>query len=117
MIPKKEIDRIAYLRFLGEIYALTAVRYNHISLAKICAKYRDLKHRTAETRKALQNTGVLLTQGRANGMKYKWNLKDFGPPSLLAVDALIYETRRLRSKYEYNYKKRRKSLIFTEAKN
>lgn len=117
MIPKKGIDKIAYLRFLGELYSLTALDYNHVSLAKICAKYRDLKHRIPETRMALQSTGVLLTKGRAHSKKYKWNLKDFGPPSLLAVDALIHESRRLRAKYEANYQKRRKSSTSEDEKN
>lgn len=110
---RKEIDRVAVLRFLGGVYALTATGYGKVSLKKHVQKTAPIKNRASDISKAMINTGLVYMQGYAAGTKYKWNLKDYGPPSLLIVDMLLNEMRYIRNKRvnEINARKRNRQHL------
>lgn len=109
MYDRKEIDRVEMLKLLGEIYAVTATGYARVSLRRMITSKAEVKSRYAELVTALIETKLLTAEGKTSGMAYKWNMKEYGPPSLVLVDLIIGEMRRVRCrrvKVYYHSKKR-----------
>lgn len=95
---KKPINKMEMLTFLGEIYARTAVGFEKVGLRKFietCGK-PTVKAKRNTIIKALTETRVLLSEGKQGRRRaYKWNLKDYGAPSLTIAQMLIAESERL----------------------
>lgn len=88
---KKPIDRMELLNLLGILYAQTAAGYGRVGLQTLMEKHSKPTVRAKRTSltKAILESGLLFREGKAGYTKYKWNLKEFGPPSLLIADMLI----------------------------
>lgn len=92
---KKNIDRMEMMRILGMIYARTAAGFGKVGLQTLIRKEGGPTVRTKAgyITKALTVTGLLERPG-LNGchQRYHWNMKDYGPVSLLIADMVINET-------------------------
>lgn len=108
---KKPINKMEMLTFLGEIYARTAVGFEKVGLRKFietCGK-PTVKAKRNFIIKAIVNTGVLMYEGKQGKARaYRWNLKDYGAPSLTIAQMLIYEAERLAREKRNNYYQRTK---------
>lgn len=110
---KKEIDRREMLMILGKIYAITGGRYGRIGLCRyirkeggpsITGKY------TFMARAMLRIRLITHVDGKGVATLYRWNLKEYGPPSIPLADMLIAETAeeiRIAAKARYYAKKER----------
>ena len=92
---KKPIDKMEMLSLLGLLYAHTAMGYGKVGLRSLIETYGKPTVRPKRNfiSKALVRTKVLLYEGKQGRARvYKWNLKEWGPPSLLVADAMIVQT-------------------------
>ena len=108
MFDKVNIDRAEVLNLLGKIYAHTATGYARISLRRLITSNQEVRTRYAELVTALIETKLLTAEGRTSGIRYKWNMKEYGPPSLILADMIIGKMRRIRNKREQHYYARTK---------
>ena len=94
---KKPIDRMEMLSLLGLLYAHTAAGYGRVGLRQLIETYGKptVKPKRNFIIKALLSTQVLLYEGKQGKARtYKWNLKDYGAPSMLIAEMLISESER-----------------------
>lgn len=108
---KKPINKMEMLNLLGEIYARTAVGFGKVGLRKLIEDNGKPSVRPKRNFiiKAIVNTGVLMYEGKQGKARaYRWNLKDYGAPSLTIAQMLIYEAERLAREKRNNYYQRMK---------
>lgn len=88
---KKPIDKMEMMHMLGIIYAQTAVGYGKVGLQTLMEKYAkpSVKTKNRIITKAILESGLLFREGYGHTQAYKWNLKEYGPPSLLIAEMLI----------------------------
>lgn len=110
---RKEIDRKEVLTLLGKMYALTATGKGRIGLCRyikkeagptITGKY------TFMARAMLRIRLITHVDGKGVATLYRWNLKQYGPPSIPLADMIIAETAeqiRIAAKKRYYAKKER----------
>lgn len=92
---KKPIDKMEMLRLLGVIYAKTAVGFGRVGLRVLIRETSPtIGGKYNAVIMALTGSGLLLYQGKCRYRRYKWNLKDFGPPSILIAEMMVTETER-----------------------
>jgi hypothetical protein len=108
---KKKIDKMEMMHLLGIIYARTSAGFGKVGLLKLIKEEGKptLRGKCDIIVKALVRSGLLIYEGNAKYRRYKWNLKDYGPPSLVLVDLIIGEMRRVRNrrvKVYYHSKKK-----------
>ena len=92
---RKDIDRKEVLTLLGKMYALTATGKGRIGLTRyiqreggpsIVGKYTFMA-------RAMLRIGLLQwVEGKGRAMLYRWNMKQYGPPSIPMADMIIAET-------------------------
>ena len=94
MWEKKPIDRMEMLHILGLIYARTAAGFGKVALQKLMMEEAKptVRAKTAIVCRALIQSGLLTYCRQKKNSLYKWNLKKWGPPSLLVADAMIVQT-------------------------
>lgn len=108
---KKPIDRMEMLSLLGLLYAHTAMGYGKVGLRSLMETYGKPTVRPKRNFiiKALMRTKVLLYEGKQGKARvYKWNLKDYGAPSMLIAEMLISESERLVREKRNNYYNRKR---------
>lgn len=110
---RKEIDRREVLTLLGRMYAQTATGKGRIGLCRyikkeggpsITGKY------TFMSRAMLRIRLITHVDGKGVATLYRWNLKEYGPPSIPMADMIIAETAeqiRISAKARYYAKKER----------
>lgn len=110
---RKDIDRMEVLTLLGKMYALTATGKGRIGLCRyikreggptIVGKY------TFMARAMLRIRLITHVDGKGVATLYRWNLKEYGPPSIPMADMIIAETAeqiRISAKERYYAKKER----------
>lgn len=110
---RKDIDRKEVLTLLGRMYALTATGKGRIGLCRyikkeagptITGKY------TFMARAMLRIRLITHVDGKGVATLYRWNLKEYGPPSIPMADMIIAETAeqiRISAKERYYAKKER----------
>lgn len=106
---KKPIDRMEMLSLLGLLYAHTAMGYGKVGLRSLMEAYGKPSVRPKRNFiiKALVQTKVLLYEGKQGKARvYKWNLKDYGAPSITIAEMLISESVRLAREKRNDYYKR-----------
>ena len=106
---KKPIDRMEMLSLLGLLYAYTAAGYGRVGLRQLIETYGKptVKPKRNFVIKALLSTQVLLYEGKQGKARtYKWNLKDYGAPSITIAEMLISESERLAREKRNDYYKR-----------
>ena len=119
---KNEIKKMEMLHLLGVIYGHTAAGTGKVALRKIVRQNAKpsvaIKHN--DVIKALHTSGLLIVTGNAKGRKYRWNLKEFGAPSLLVAEMMITETEhqiRLRARRSYQLAKEKKGIVNNSLEN
>ena len=103
---KKPIDKMEMLSLLGLLYAHTAMGYGKVGLRSLIETYGKPTVRPKRNFiiKALVRTKVLLYEGKQGRARvYKWNLKDYGAPSITIAEMLISESERLVREKRNNY--------------
>lgn len=82
------------LHILGLIYARTAAGFGKVALQKLMLEEAKptVRAKTAIICRALTQSGLLTYCRQKKNSLYKWNLKEWGPPSLLVADAMIVQT-------------------------
>ena len=92
---KKPIDKMEMLHILGLIYARTATGLAKGGLARMIQTEAKptVKVKYTFVLKALVRQSILFKEGKVGrGRSYRWNLKEWGPASLLVADAMITQT-------------------------
>lgn len=95
MWEKKKIDRMEMLHILGIIYGKTAVGFGKGGLARIIQTESKptVKNKYTFVLKALVRQKLILKEGKVGrGRSYRWNLKEYGPPSIPVAQMMIAET-------------------------
>ena len=95
MWEKKPIDRMEMLHILGIIYGKTAAGFGKGGLARIIQTESKPTVKTKYTfvLKALVRQKLILKEGKVGrGRSYRWNLKEYGPPSIPVAQMMIAET-------------------------
>lgn len=94
MWGKKPIDRMEMLHILGIIYGKTAAGFGKVALQKIILAEAKptVKAKAPMVCKALTRSGLLIYSKERKNRVYRWNLKEWGPASLLVADAMITQT-------------------------
>ena len=90
------IDRLAMYKLLGAIYVQTCIRFEKLSLRKIVkekGQEQSIKGKQQRICSVLVKSGLLLSEGKTNSKKYRWNKEKFGPVSLETADMIIKEIR------------------------
>lgn len=111
--PKKPIDRMDMMHILGLVYAKTAAGFGRVGLCRFIRKEAKpgIKTKYTFVARAMIKSGLLISEGNQSvAVKYRWNMKDFGPVSLLIADMMIAETEnqiRVAAKEKYENKKKR----------
>lgn len=93
--PKKEIDRMEMMHILGLVYAKTAAGFGRVGLCRFVRKEgkATIVGKYTFVARAMIKSGLLIPDGQKGvACRYRWNMKDFGPVSLLIADMLIAET-------------------------
>ena len=109
--PKKEIDRMDMMHILGLVYAKTAAGFGRVGLCIFIRKEARpcIKTKYTFVARAMIKSGLLIPDGQKGvACRYKWNMKDFGPVSLLIADMMIAETAnqiRVAAREKYSRKK------------
>lgn len=113
---KNEIKKMEMLHLLGVIYGHTAAGSGKVALRKIVKQNAKpsvaIKHN--DVIKALHTSGLLIVTGDCKGRKYRWNLKEFGAPSLLVAEMMIAETEhqiRVRARRSYQMAKAKQGIV------
>ncbi len=110
---RKEIDRKEVLTLLGRMYALTATGKGRIGLCRYIKKEGGptiVGKYTFMARAMLRIRLMTHVDGKGVATLYRWNLKEYGPPSIPLADMLIAETAeqiRISAKERYYAKKER----------
>jgi hypothetical protein len=108
---KKPIDRMEMMHLLGLVYARTAPGFGKVALEKLI---KDEAKPTVRAKArcvllALTQSGLLLYCKEKKNREYRWNMKEWGPVSLLVADAMIAETEaQIRRKGRMCYASRKK---------
>lgn len=107
---KIPVDRMEMMSLLGLVYAHTAVGFGKVGLRQLIETYG--KPTVVPKRnfiiKAFIATELLLYEGKQGRARtYKWNLKDYGPPSIALAEMLISESERLAREKRNNYYSRK----------
>ena len=92
---KKPIDKMEMLHILGLIYARTASGLAKGGLARMIQTESKptVKAKYTFVLKALVRQSVLFKEGKVGrGRSYRWNLKEYGPPSIPLAQMVIAET-------------------------
>lgn len=92
---KKPIDKMEMLHILGLIYARTATGLAKGGLARMIQTESKptVKAKYTFVLKALVRQSVLFKEGKVGrGRSYRWNLKEYGPPSIPLAQMVIAET-------------------------
>ena len=94
MWQKKPIDRMEMLHLLGLIYGRTAAGFGKVALEKMIRSEGrpTVRAKAMMVRKAITSSGLLMYRSKGRNRMYRWNLKEWGPPSLLVADAMIVQT-------------------------
>ena len=93
--PKKEIDRMEMMHILGLVYAKTAAGFGRVGLCRFVRKEgkATIVGKYTFVARAMIKSGLLIPDGQKGvACRYRWNMKDFGPVSLLIADMMIIET-------------------------
>lgn len=93
--PKREIDRMEMMHILGLVYAKTAAGFGRIGLCRFVRKEgkATIVGKYTFVARAMIKSGLLVPDGQKGvACRYRWNMKDFGPVSLLIADMMIAET-------------------------
>lgn len=93
--PKKEIDRMEMMHILGLVYAKTAAGFGRVGLCRFVRKEgkATIVGKYTFVARAMIKSGLLIPDGQKGvACRYRWNMKDFGPVSLLIADMMIAET-------------------------
>jgi hypothetical protein len=110
---KREIDRGEVLTLLGRMYAKTATGKGRIGLCRYIKKEGGptvVGKYTFMARAMLRIRLITHVDGKGVATLYRWNLKEYGPPSIPLADMLIAETAeevRIAAKARYYAKKER----------
>lgn len=83
------------LHILGLIYARTAVGFGKGGLARMIQTESKptVKAKYTFVLKALVRQNILFKEGKVGrGRSYRWNLKEYGPPSIQIAQMVIAET-------------------------
>lgn len=111
------VDEKQLLSALGSIYAEVSVHDAYISLyAKLGEAGRSVKNRKVLVGKAIMELGILkvisttIPGKRGLRFTYRWNIKDFGPPSLSMVKQINDKMAEL-SDYNTNNRKKRAASV------
>ena len=91
MWEKKPIDRMEMLHILGLIYARTAAGFGKVALQQLMLDEAKptVRAKAAVVCRSLTQSGLLTYCRQGRRSLYKWNIKEWGPPSLLVADAII----------------------------
>lgn len=93
--PKKDIDRMEMMHILGLVYAKTAAGFGRVGLCRFVRKEgkATIVGKYTFVARAMIKSGLLIPDGQKGvACRYRWNMKDFGPVSLLIADMMIAET-------------------------
>lgn len=119
---KIPMDKMEMMHLLGLVYARTAVGFGKVGLRALIENEGKptIRPKRNFVIKAFIRTGLLVPAGLGKAQGYKWNLKEFGPPSLLLADMMIYATeeearRRRREYYAKVERKTRKRCLEAQA--
>jgi hypothetical protein len=110
---RKEIDRKEVLTLLGRMYALTATGKGRIGLVRYIKKEAGptIVGKYTFMARAMLRIGLMThVDGKGRATLYRWNLKQYGPPSIPLADMIIAETAeqiRISAKDRYYAKKER----------
>lgn len=121
--PKKPIDRMDMMHILGLVYAKTAVGFGRVGLCRFIRKEarHGVKTKYTFVARAMIRSGLVIPDGQKGvACRYKWNMKDFGPASLLIADMMIAETEhqiRIAAKNKYYNRKARMTKANDELIN
>ena len=112
MREKKPVDRMEMLYLLGHLYAETAAGFGKVNLQRTIndAGAESIMTRRNLVMRSILRTGLmkLSVNDRRPRRTYKWNLKDYGPPTLLIADMIINDMALLnREKALASYRRRR----------
>ena len=98
IFTEKPMDRMEMYDLLAAIYVKTCIHYEKVGLRPfikkngkptIVGKYDLIYH-------VMVSSELLLTEGRTNGLRYKWNMKKYGPVSLIVTDMILDEVTKLK---------------------
>lgn len=101
------------MHILGLIYAKTAAGFGRVGLCRFVRKEAKptIKGKYTFVARAMIKSGLLIPDGQKGvACRYRWNMKDFGPVSLLIADMMIAETAnqiRVAAREKYKNKKQR----------
>ena len=119
---KIPMDKMEMMHLLGLVYAKTAVGFGKVGLVELIRKEakKTIRPKRNFIVKAFVRSGLLEPAGLGKAQGYKWNLKEFGPPSLLVAEMMICatedEVRKKRREYYANVeRKTRKRYIEAQA--
>ena len=119
---KLPMDKMEMMHLLGLVYARTAVGFGKVGLVELIRKEakKTIRPKRNFIVKAFVRSGLLEPAGLGKAQGYKWNLKEFGPPSLLLAEMMICaaedEVRKKRREYYANVeRKTRKRYIEAQA--
>lgn len=93
--PKKPIDRMDMMHILGLVYAKTAAGFGRVGLCRFIRKEAKptIKGKYTFVARGMLKSGLLIPDGQKGvACRYRWNMKDFGPVSLLIADMMMAET-------------------------
>lgn len=93
--PKKEIDIMEMMHILGLVYAKTAAGFGRVGLCRFVRKEgkATIVGKYTFVARAMIKSGLLIPDGQKGvACRYRWNMRDFGPVSLLIADMMIAET-------------------------
>ena len=104
------VDKMEMMSLLGLVYAHTAVGFGKVGLRQLIEKHG--KSTVVPKRnfiiKAFVTTSLLLYEGKQGKARaYKWNLKDYEPPSILIAEMMITEAERLAKEKRKDYYRRK----------
>lgn len=112
---KRPIDKMEMMHILGLIYVKTAAGFGRIGLCRFIRKEAKatIKGKYTFVARGMIQSGLLIPDGQKGvACRYKWNMKDFGPVSLLIADMMIAETEnqvRIAAKSRYYNRKARRN--------
>ena len=88
------MDRMEMYDLLAKIYLKTCIRFEKVGLRRFIEEVGGptIRGKRMCIYAAMISMKLLLTEGRSNGTKYKWNMAKHGPVSLFVADQVIKET-------------------------
>lgn len=103
------MDRMEMYDLLAKIYLKTCIRFEHIGIVSLIKEQggTTIRGKKLCISAALSLMGLLLTEGKTRGVRYKWNMKKYGPVSLAIADMVIEETIKVRRRKDNLHARRR----------